>query len=158
MISLLTCLTGWGCWEYCRGTPQRLCWRWGLRWSRTSTAFYQRRWQDWGHRRWKISVLVIKYLQGIVFKFIPRPTLNGLIGVIYIKPTINFIAKSLEASRVLHFFFPLVKLQSSGLSLVSSWSESFQPSTNNDRENFSRNMRSSQTLDTPPTGCTEKYL
>ena len=71
VVSLLTCLRGWVCWEYCRGTPQCPCSRWGLRWSRTSTSFYQRRWQGPGHRRWRISELVIKYLQGTVFQLIP---------------------------------------------------------------------------------------
>ena len=59
-VSLLTCLTEWVCWEYCREAP-RCPWRmWELRWSRTSTSFYQRHWQGLGHHRWWISMLAIK--------------------------------------------------------------------------------------------------
>ena len=98
------------------------------------------------------------YKESLSTKFIP--TLNGFIWMIAIQSTVNFIEKSLETSRILHFFFPFSDGESKLLSPVPDFSliphdlrkvvkwfgpDRFSPATKLRRSLTERNLRSSQT-------------
>ena len=149
---LLTCLTGWECWEYFRGAQRCPSRRWELRWSRTSTSFYQRRWQDPGHRRWRRSMLEKENLLGIVFQFsLPwivafELSLSNLLSTSFRK-AVKQVEFCISQSPQLRIRFQLFKSYF-WLSLVCPWSEkvvswfgpdNFSPLTNY-WENWYREM------------------